>query len=79
MNESAKSLNALKEAGINILHYLDHLDQATFSMPELREQLRCALADCGVEPERISPNFSRSQRMTGEATQRLVTGIARRW
>ena len=55
-NADEHAIESLKEVGVNILHYLDNLDQTTFSMSGLREQLRYALADCGVEPERISPN-----------------------
>jgi hypothetical protein len=52
--ENREPVDDLKEVGINILHYLDNLDQTTFSMSGLREQLRHALYRCGVEFERIS-------------------------
>ena len=44
----------LIEVGINVLHYLDNLDQTTFCASGLREQLRDALYKNGVAFERIT-------------------------
>ena len=53
--KGSKPTDGLIEVGVNILHWLDNIEQTTFDLPSLREQLRTALLDNGVEPERIAP------------------------